>query len=342
MIQQLLTIIRNTFLESIRQPIYVVLLLVSALVTFILPMLSAYTMEDDNKLLIDMGLSTLLVFGLLLAAFTATGVLTHELENRTVLTVISKPVPRPLFILGKYLGVSLALCLWYWIGALDFFLTVRHGVMQTASDIFDKPVLISGSLAFLTALGVATAGNYLYRWVFSSTLVLSLAATLTIAGLAVLVVGHTGQFQSPATELAPAGALAGGQRLIALAMILEAVLLFSAVAIAASTRLGQLMTMVVCAGFFTLGQISASTFGHAMLRQSWDHVTGPGPFAAWLFPRLGYWLVPDLQFLWPGQALMLGNPISLLHLATVSAYSLLYVVALLLLAIAMFQRREVG
>jgi ABC-type transport system involved in multi-copper enzyme maturation permease subunit len=342
MIQQLLTIIRNTFLESIRQPIYVVLLLVSALVTFLLPMLSGYTMEDDNKLLIDMGLSTLLVFGLLLAAFSATGVLSHELENRTVLTVVSKPVPRPLFILGKYLGVCLALCLWYWIGSLDFLLTVRHGVMQTASDIFDVPVLTSGTLAFLIALGVATAGNYLYRWVFSSTLVLSLAATLTVAGLVVLMIGHTGRFQSPGTEFAPAGALAGGQRLIALAMILEAVLLLSAVAVAASTRLGQLMTMVVCAGFFALGEVSEATFGHAMERLSWDHVAGPSTLAAWLLPRLGYWVIPDLQFLWPGQALMLGNSISLLHLATVSAYSLLYVVALLLLAIALFQRREVG
>jgi hypothetical protein len=342
MIQQLLTIIRNTFLESIRQPIYVVLLLVSALVTFLLPMLSSYTMDDDNKLLIDMGLSTLLLFGMLLAGFTATGVLATELENRTVLTVISKPVPRALFILGKYVGVSLALCLWFWIGSLDFFLAVRHGVMQTASDTFDIPVLTFGGLAFLMALGLAAGGNYLYHWVFTSTLVLSLAAALTVAGLLLLVVGHNGHFQALDTEFAAAGALAGGQRAIALAMILETVLLFSAVAIAASTRLGQLMTMVVCAGFFVLGLVSQTTFGAAMAHRTWQEEQGASGVAAWVLPRLGYWIVPNLQFFWPGQALMQGNPIPLLHLATVTVYCLLYVVGLLLLAIILFQTREVG
>jgi ABC-type transport system involved in multi-copper enzyme maturation permease subunit len=342
MIQQLLTIVRNTFLESIRQPIYVVLLLVSALVTFLLPMLSAYTMDDDNKLLVDMGLSTLLLFGLLLAGFTATGVLANELENRTVLTVVSKPVPRALFIVGKYLGVSLALGLWFWIGSFDFFLAVRHGVMQTASDTFDIPVLSFGALAFLTAFGVAAVGNYLYRWVFTSTLVLSLAAALTVAGLSLLVVAHNGHFQSPLAEWAPEGALAGGQRVIALVIIFEAVLLFSAVAIAASTRLGQLMTMVICAGFFVLGLISQSTFGRAMAHRPWVEAQGASGVTVFLLPRLGYWLVPNLQFFWPGDALMLANPIPLAYLATVTAYCLLYVVGLLLLAIALFQTREVG
>ena len=109
MIQQLLTIARNTFLESIRQPIFSVLLLVGTLALILNPMISAYTLDDDNKQLIDMGLSTLFVCGLLLSAFTATSVLSQELENKTVLTVISKPISRPLFVVGKYVGVSAAL-----------------------------------------------------------------------------------------------------------------------------------------------------------------------------------------------------------------------------------------
>ena len=80
MFQQLLTIARNTFVESTRQPIYVVMLLLTTVLLVLNTSLAAYTMSDDNKILIDMGLSTLFLAGLLLAAFTATGVLSAEVE----------------------------------------------------------------------------------------------------------------------------------------------------------------------------------------------------------------------------------------------------------------------
>ena len=81
---QLVTIARNTFTESIRQPIFAVVLLVAGLALSLNPSLSAYTLEDDNKLLIDMGLSTLFLAGLALTAFTATSVLSNEIQQRTV------------------------------------------------------------------------------------------------------------------------------------------------------------------------------------------------------------------------------------------------------------------
>ena len=57
--------------------------------------LSAFTMEDDQRMLVDMGMATVFLGGALLSAFIATSVLTREVENRTALTVISKPVGRP-------------------------------------------------------------------------------------------------------------------------------------------------------------------------------------------------------------------------------------------------------
>ena len=66
-----------------------------------LNLLAGFTMEDDQRMMIDLGLSTILLCGTLLAAFIATNVLNREIQNRTVLTVISKPVSRPVFVLGK-------------------------------------------------------------------------------------------------------------------------------------------------------------------------------------------------------------------------------------------------
>ena len=61
----LLAIARNAFLESIRQPIFAVLLIVGILAMVLNVNLAAFTLEDDNKLLIDLGLSTLFLAGLL-------------------------------------------------------------------------------------------------------------------------------------------------------------------------------------------------------------------------------------------------------------------------------------
>ena len=142
MLQQLFAISRNTFVESIRQPIFSVMIFFAWLVLIVLnPSMSAYSMEHgaDVQMLITMGLSTVAVMTLLLAAFTATGVIAEEIERKTVLTVVSKPVGRPLFILGKYLGVAAATTLAYYLMAVILLLTYRHGVMSTA------PILLANS-----------------------------------------------------------------------------------------------------------------------------------------------------------------------------------------------------
>jgi len=101
MIQQISAIFKNTFLESIRQPIYLIMVGIGVIALVLNLNMASFTMDDDNKFLIDMGMATIFLCGLLIAAFVATSVLTQEIENRTVLTVVSKPVGRPLFILGN-------------------------------------------------------------------------------------------------------------------------------------------------------------------------------------------------------------------------------------------------
>ncbi len=342
MIQQIITIARNTFTECIRQPIFVVLILVGGLAMILNPMLAGYTMEDDNKLLWDLGLSTLFLAGLLLAAFSATGVLATEIDNKTVLTVVSKPVSRPVFVLGKYVGVASAIAVAYWILSVVFLLTVRHRVMSTASDQFDKPVWICGGGLALVALLVATAGNYFYRWVFTSSLVLWLASLLSLGFLLVLMLAKTSMTepdaflapQSITTEFIEGGSFAGGQIFIGLLMIFEAVLILVAIAIAASTRLGQVMTLTLCSGAFVLGLISGYIHNH------FGDLSRPAVTRT--LANLFYTLVPDMQMLWPADALSQGNNIPIAFLGVLSSYAFFYTVAILAAAVALFQTREVG
>ena len=327
MFQQILTLSRNTFIEAIRQPVFVILIIAGSIFLWLNSHLAAYTLDDDNKMMIDLGLSMLFLVGLLLAAFTATGVLSAEIENQTVLTVVSKPVSRPMFVLGKFFGVAAALTVAYWTLMMSFLLIVRHQVLQTASDPIDWPVVLLAAFAFLAAVAVAALGNYLYHWVFTSTFVLGFVALNTVSWLLVLVINKQWQFQPLATEFtADNGQLP--QLLIALLMLFEAVLVLTAVAIAVSTRLGQVMTMVVCVGVFLLGLVSNSIY------QEFGQNN--------LFALLLYWLLPNLQFLWQADALSAGHAIHLQHVMLVSGYSILYIGALLFVSICLFQTREVG
>lgn len=321
MLGQLYTITRNTFLESLRQPIVLVITIVGSVLIWLNLSIAAYTFDDDNKILIDCGLGTLALAGLLVAGFCATGVLSAEIENRTVLTVVSKPVSRVVFVLGKFLGVALAVTLVYWLLGMEFLMTVRHRVMSTASDPFDGPVILFSSLAGLIALIVASWGNYFFQWVFTSRAVVLLAIGQTLALGLVLVIDKQWQFQSPLTDIDP-------QLMIALVLVLEGLMILSAVGITASTRLGQVMTLVILVGVGALGLVSEVMFGR-FLQES-------------ILARFCYWVVPNIQYFWLADALTQGHPITVGHMLWVSGYAALFLLAVLSLAVALFQTRELG
>lgn len=316
------TIARNAFLESIRQPVHAVLICGAILAHVLNVNVAGYTLDDDSKLLVDLGLSTMFLAGLLMAAFTATSVLSREIENKTVLTVVSKPVTRPQVVLGKFLGVSAALTTAYWLLTMVFLLTVRHRVQASvrAEDIFDLPVIAFSLLAGAVTLGFSGLTNYLYRWPFPSTFSLTAAVATTVAWGLVCCIDRNWRPQHPATDFDP-------QLVIGLTMVLEAVLVLAAIAVAASTRLGQLSTLLVCSGLFLVGLV-----GEYFLSLAGD--------GWWVRPVAA--IIPNLQFFWPADALTQGNPITPAHLATVTAYATTLVAGILALAVILFQDRDVG
>jgi ABC-type transport system involved in multi-copper enzyme maturation permease subunit len=324
MIRKLFAIIANTFVETIRQPIFGVLMWAAAGLLILNPSIAAYSLESgkDNKIMQDVGLSALLLYGLLVSVFSATGVITREIESYTVLTVVSKPVSRPLFIFGKYLGVAAAILVGYYFLCLVFFMTVRHGVMETATDKYDQPVLLLSTLAILISLVAATFGNYVYGWHFSTALTAWVVPLGTVALLAVLFLGPQWQPQSPATDF---GDL---QIAYAVALIFLAVLILTAFAVALSTRFSQVLTLLLCVGVFVLGLLSDYYLGRFV---------DEGPLY-----RVLYAILPNFQFFWVGDALTQEMIIPGAQVARVAAYTGLYALAVLSLGVALFQTREVG
>lgn len=263
MFSQLLTIARNTFVESVRQPIYFILIALCGLCQVFTTWSAGFTMgmtetsevSGDNKFLLDVGLATVFVCGLLLAAFLATAVISREIENKTVLTVVSKPVSRVTVVLGKYLGVAGAIFVASLTMSLFLFIALRHEVMSTAADDLDGPVILFVSVAVGISLIAAIWCNFFYGWVFPQTATMLLCPLMFAAWIGVLLVNKKWHLQSPLNDFKP-------QIFTATICVIAAHLVLTSLATAASARLGQVMTLVVCCGVFVLGFLSNHFLGN--------------------------------------------------------------------------------
>lgn len=279
MISQTLTIARNTFIEAVRQPIYFILIALSGVLTLLTTWTAAYSMDysssaevsADNKLMLDINLATVFVAGMLLAAFLATAVLSKEIERKTVLTVVSKPVARPTVVIGKYIGVSAAIVIAVTTMLLFVQLAVRHQVMSTTADDLDGPVLTFGLLAVGIALAVGVWCNFFYGWSFTQTSTLVLFPLLIAAYIGVLLVSKKWTLQPIGADFKPQVALAS-------VCLLLSQLVLASIAVAVSARLGQVMTLVILCGAFLLGLMSNYLIGrHAVVNEFFAQVDTATP-----------------------------------------------------------------
>lgn len=257
MVIRVLSIARNALVESLRQPIFLFLILICGVLQVLNTWATGFSMQDrseaevwgDNKLLLDVGLATIFGCGTLLAAFVATATISREIENKTVLTVVSKPIGRTTVIVGKYLGVTGAIALAVATMLIFLLLAIRHGVMSTASDHLDGPVIVFSLSAAFIAVTLAAWCNFFYGWSFSQTASLVLFPAIVVAYVLVLLLNKEWEWQEPMHDFK-------GRVMLACALLGLALLVLTAVAVAASTRLGQVMTIMVCAGVFVFGLLA--------------------------------------------------------------------------------------
>ncbi len=324
--EQLWAIARTTYAESIRQPVLMVAITAGTILVILSNPFSGYTLDDDQRLFVDLGLSTIFVIEVVLAAFLATNVLNRELENRTALTVLSKPVARPTFILGKYLGVSGALLTSMVFLGLVFLLAEVHGTLQTVTTPYHQPVLTFGISAVVLAVAAGGAAALLGGGAFTST-------TGLLGGPRLLL----------ATEFEP-------DIVVAIASLALGLLMLVAVAIAASTRLGQLPTLATTVVVFLVGLLSDWLFGRpiAALEARFAEAA-PGDLSMFDASHLLYWacrtayaVVPNFQIFWLTDAITQGRSIPISYLVLAVPYGLLVIVACLAIASALFQRREIS
>lgn len=98
-------ICRHTFFEAIAQPIFSLLLGIAALIVLVFSVLPFFTLGEDTVMYKSVGLDTILLLVLLSTLFATSKSIHEEIEDRTMLTLMSKPVSRLQVLLGKYLGL---------------------------------------------------------------------------------------------------------------------------------------------------------------------------------------------------------------------------------------------
>jgi len=318
---KLLAIARNTFVETLRQPVYAVIIGAALLLFLLSPSLSMYTMDDDNKLLREIGLSTLFLTSLFVAIFSASGAVAVELENKTILTLLSKPVQRPIFILAKFLGVVGAVALAHYICTVALLMAIRHGVLSTASDTHDWTVIGSGAAIVGLTFLLCAFFNYTYDWRFSSTAII-IAAILGTFAIVFLA------FIDPHWKFNPAENGIHTLDIYGSVLLFLAAVIIAALAVAISARFNMVVTLSACVGLFLLGLTSDYIFGRFAATHLWA--------------RIGRSLVPNLQVFWISDAIYEGSAIPLKYMLVSGMYTACYTTAILALAIALFQRRQVG
>ena len=101
-------IVRHTFREAIVQPIYSLLIAIGAAILVVFAMLPFFTLGEDTTMFKSVGLDVILLMVLISTLFATSKSIYEEIEDRTMLTLMSKPLYKWEVLVGKYLGIILA------------------------------------------------------------------------------------------------------------------------------------------------------------------------------------------------------------------------------------------
>lgn len=304
----------NTFRETLRQPIYFLLLLTALVMIGFFPTLTLFVFREQVKLVVDSALATMMLFGWGMAVLCANNTVSREIANGTVLMVLSKPVNRQAFLAAKILGILAALALFAGLAGLGTLVAVRVARDQFALDN-TAIALYFGALA----LGCAAGGlnNYFTRRSFPMAATVGLLVLVPLATLVVAAIPPQAGVERLRWGLAPALALIGFSTLA-----------LGALATALSTRLDMVPNLVVCGCIFLLGLVSDYLFGR---------FAGSNPFAF-----LAYNLVPNWQLFWMADALAADRAIPWSYVGWGALYTTLCLLLFTILAAVLFREREVG
>lgn len=311
MIAKSVAIARHTYLELVRQPASCFVTLLTLVAYAFGPRLAMFALDEESRLLAEFGASTILLAGWILVSLGASNVVRREIESRTTLTLLAKPVSREVFLLGKFLGVAAFLAVPTYLFTLALLFAHRQGPLIQRVPV-DWPVLIGGGGGLGAAIVLATL-----RWARRERSFSASVLGFSVAGLSAgfLLAGFLGPQGSPQPFGRGFDLVIPGAALLAFL----ALAVLGAFAVSVSVWTGRGGTLVLTAVVFVLGLRVGE------LPETWR--------------RLLFFL-PDFRLFWAGELFYrdaAGLPLAYLLLAALEA--LAYVTGFLALGMWALSRR---
>jgi ABC-type transport system involved in multi-copper enzyme maturation permease subunit len=277
------------------------------------PWMTLFVFREQLKLVVDGAMATTMIFSLAVCVLCATSTVSREMRNGTVLLLLSKPITRWSFVLGKILGITAASLLFCWICSFASVVSVYIAVDQFRADMTLYLCFIG--LTFLACVA-GMAANYLKGSSFSEYSVY--AAVVLIGGILLFCLKFK---ENPDLSLIDLGK--------ALFLLSPAVVVMGVMAVACSTRFDVVPSMCLCTVFFFLGLISSYLFGGG----------SENPLLAGIYSFL-YAVIPNWQFFWMADAMAVNRPIPASYVWMAIVYAAVYSLVVAAWAVVFFQNRE--
>ena len=308
----------NAFRESLREPVYCLMLLAALFFISSYPALAVFAFSQQLKLVIDSAMATGLLFGLVVAVLCAGSTVAREMRNGTVLLLMSKPVARWSFILGKILGVAAAVTLFTLICNCGCIISVY----VTTDQIHTNVALQVTFLALISAGAVCgMVANFVRGSSFTEICTYALSVLITLFAAGLLWRGEA-PHSIHMSDLCKA-----------LMLINFAVIAMATVAVVAATRLDVVPNMCVCSAIFFMGLLSSYLFKQFENTKS--------EFLRQFFTVL-YSIFPNWQFFWLVDAIAMKKRIPWSYVGMAALYMALFVVIASLWAVVLFRNKEVA
>ena len=209
MIERLMAIAYNTYREAVRDRVLYNLILFALLIVASSLLVGQISLEINRIVLINLGLTAISLFGIVIAVFIGIGLVSKEIEKRTLYTVLAaRPVRRWEFIAGKFLGLVMTLAVNALLMSVGFFaavLYVSHGLGRGDLQLLTAIYFILLEYVLITAL--ALLFSTFSTPVFSSIFAFAIFAVGTFAedlrGFAGMATGITRWMMTGAAYLVP-------------------------------------------------------------------------------------------------------------------------------------------
>lgn len=314
-------IAKNSFEEMIRQPLFVVIFYVMGLLITLSPLYTLFVFYETQRLLLEMGLTTMMLTGIMTVSISASHTLTSEIHKKTILVLATKPVNRFQLLAGKYLGVvacGMTMILFHYILLIY---VMRMGAIETSAFKVDQPVLVSLIFIFFGSNLYGFFMNYFSDKNFCSSAVYS---TIFISVLSFLIIGIWGR----QWQLTGYWMKFNPEFLKAVFLISCSLLVLTSISLALSPFVSRNANLFITFCFFSIGLFSDQLL-----------MTSGGDSAAF---NLLLNVIPNFHVLQMSDAIIFDRIIPMSYVYAGVSYAFLYLLGVFIIGYAMFDRKELA